>query len=158
MIYADGTKLYLVVDNINDSLKLQRVIDKFLLWASINGLSVNSSKYFFVSFARSQSQLGTSYSIHNSQLEGVDSIRDLCVILEAKMTFGNQIETVVNKCLRTLGFIKNVSRDFKSVSTLVNLHKSLLLPIFTFCSPIWFSHTEAAMSDLVSIEHNSEIC
>ena len=50
-------------------------------------------------------------------MEEVDSMRDLGVIFDAKMTFGNQIEIVVNKCLRTLGFIKNVSRDFNSAST-----------------------------------------
>ena len=153
LLYADDAKLYLVVENINDSLKLQRDINKFLHWAAINGLSVNSSKCFFVSFARSQLQLGTSYLIHNSQLEGVDSMRDLGVVFDSKMTFGNQIEIVVNKCLRTLGFIKNVSRDFRSASTLVKLYKSLLLPILTFCSPIWLPHTENALSELVSIEH-----
>ena len=40
-------------------------------------------------------------------------MRDLGVIVDSKISFGNQVESVVNKCLRTLGFIKNVSRDFK---------------------------------------------
>ena len=75
------------------------------------------------------------------------------MVFDGKMTFGNQIEIVVNKCLRTLGFIKNVSGDFRSASTLVKLYKSLLVPILTFCSPIWLPHTEAAMGEIVSIEH-----
>ena len=130
-LYADDSKLYLVVENINYSLKLQRDIDEFLLWASVNnGLSMNSSKWFFMSFARRPFQLGTSYSIKNSHIEGVDFMRDLCVIFDVKMTFGNQIETVVNKCLRTLGFMKNMSHDFKSASKLVKLYK------LTFCSSI----------------------
>ena len=80
-------------------------------------------------------------------------MRDLGVVFDGKMTFGNQIEIVVDKCLRTLGFIKNVSRDFRSASTLVKLYKSLLLPILTFCSPIWLPHTKAAMDEIVPIEH-----
>ena len=77
-------------------------MDNFLLWASVNGLSVNSSKYFFVSFTRSASQIGTLYNTNNSQLEGMDSMRVLGVIFDSKITFVNQIETVANKCLKTL--------------------------------------------------------
>ena len=109
MIYVEDAKLYLVVENINDSLKIQQDLNKFSLWASIKGLSVDSSKCFFVSFARSPSQLGTSYSINNSQLEGVDCMRGLGVVFDTKMNFGNHIETVVNKCLRTLRFMRNVT-------------------------------------------------
>ena len=59
-------------------------------------------------------------------------MRDLGVVFDVKMAHGNQIEPVVNKCLRTLGLIKNVSCYFRSALTLVKLYKSLLLPILTF--------------------------
>ena len=50
--------------------------------------------------------LGSFYKINNIELEGVDSTRDLGVIVDSKISFGNQIKSVVKKCLRTLGFIK----------------------------------------------------
>ena len=48
LLYADGAKLYLLMKDINDLLKLQQEIDNFLLWASVNGLSVNFDKCFFM--------------------------------------------------------------------------------------------------------------
>ena len=75
------------------------------------------------------------------------------MIFDSAMSFENQIQNVVNKCLKTLGFIKNVSREFRSTSTLVKLYKSLLLPILTYCSPIWLPHTETALGESIAIEH-----
>ena len=60
----------------------------------------------------------------------------LAWFLIQKWPLATRLKLLVNKCLRTLGFIKNVSRDFRCASTLVNLYKSLLLPILTYCSPI----------------------
>ena len=82
MLYADDAKLYLGVENINDSLKLNRGMDNFLLLASVNCLSVNSSKCLFMSFARSVPQLSTSYNLNYLQLMGVDSMRDLGMIFD----------------------------------------------------------------------------
>ena len=153
LLYADDAKLYLVIKDINDLLKLQQEIDNFLLWASVNGLSVNSDKCFFMSFARG-SESGSSYKLNGSDLEGVDSMRDLGVIVDSKMSFGKQVESVVNKCLRTLGFIKTVSRDFKCTSTLVKLYKSLILSVLTYCPPIWLPHMEAALGGRLQSSKN----
>ena len=54
LLYSDDAKLYLVLKDINDLLKLEQEIDTFLLWASVNRLSVNSDKCCFMSFARGQ--------------------------------------------------------------------------------------------------------
>ena len=78
---------------VNNSLKLQREMDNFLLWASVNGLSVNSVKCFVMPFARGSVQLGTSYKINDTDLEGVDTMRNLGVVVDSKMSFVNHIES-----------------------------------------------------------------
>ena len=82
LLYADGAKLYLLMKDINDLLKLQQEIDNFLLWASVNGLSVNFDKCFFMSFLRGSVQSSSSYKIDDTDLEGDDSMRDLDVIVD----------------------------------------------------------------------------
>ena len=83
---------------------------------SINGLKVNESKCNFLPFARGSLTLDTSYSIDNNILDRVGSTRDLGVMVDFSMSFDDQNSAVVKKSLRILGFIKNVSSDFRSAS------------------------------------------
>ena len=105
-------------------------------WASANGLTVNNSKCNFILLARGSLNLQTAYMIGKVSLGRVDYIRDLGVMIDSTMSFDAQISTVVKKCLKILGFMKNASSDFRRLSTLVHLYKSLLLPILTYCSSI----------------------
>ena len=153
LLYADDAKLYLIIRDSLNSRNLQRdEIDNFFQWASSNGLVVNPRKCFFMSFSRCPCESPSSYKIGDCSLARVDSMRNLGVIFDSAMSFENQIQNVVNKCLKTLGFIKNVSRDFRSASTLVKLYKSLLLPILTYCSPIWLPHMETDLGKLIVIK------
>ena len=49
-----------------------------------------------MSFAWDLVQLGSSYKLNGTDLRGFDSMRDLGVIVDSEMSFGNQIESVVN--------------------------------------------------------------
>lgn len=42
--FADDEKIARVVNNVNDSIELQKSIDNFMLWCDVNGLAVNESK------------------------------------------------------------------------------------------------------------------
>ena len=108
---------------------------------SANRLAVNPNKCIFMTFSRSPSVPMAPYKMNDCILERADSIRDLGVIMDPTMSFGIQIQSVVNKCLRTLEFIKNVSRDLRVASTLVKLYKSVLLPLLTYCSPRWVNNS-----------------
>jgi hypothetical protein len=53
------------------------------------------------------------YVIGDSDLERVDVINELGVIpVDNRMTFVNQIESIVSKSTRMLGFIKLISKEF----------------------------------------------
>ena len=75
------------------------------------------------------------------------------MIMDSTMSFGNQIKSLVNKCLRTIEFVKKVSLDFSTASALVELYKFLLLPMLTFCSPTWLPHSGVALGELLVVEH-----
>ena len=60
---------------------------------------------------------------------------------------------VVKKYLIILSFILNITLDFRNVSTLAHLYKSLLLPILTYSSSVWFLKTSTDFDRLIAIEH-----
>ena len=77
----------------------------------------------------------------------------MCVIFDSRMSLNDQIAEIVKKSLRILGFVKNISSVFRNASTLVHLYKSLLLPIWIYCSSICLSHTQTALNELIAIKH-----
>jgi hypothetical protein len=50
------------------------------------------------------------------ELERVNSIIDLGVILDSKLSFRNHIDSIVNKSSAMLGFIKHLSCEFRDPS------------------------------------------
>ena len=85
--------------------------------------TVNNSTCNFMSLARGLLNLQTAYTIVDVSLGRVDSIRDLGVMIGSTMSFDVQISTVVKKSLKILGFIKNVSSDFRRPSTLTRTNR-----------------------------------
>ena len=153
LLYADDAKIYKIVKSPSDALLLQRDLDRLHSWAIRNGLQINLLKCNVISFLRGVSTFEFEYSIDSVMLDKVDTIRDLGVIYDKSLTFEEQIKVVTKKCSKILGFIRNVTFDFRSPHTLAHLYKSLLLPVLSYCSPSWFPYTQTALSQLVAIEH-----
>ena len=77
LLYADDATLFFVIRDPRDSTLLQLEMNKFLIWASANGLNVSDNKCNFSSIARKSHTLQTSYRVGNTVLGRVDSLRDL---------------------------------------------------------------------------------
>ena len=94
------------------------------------------------------------YKINGTTLESVETIRDLGVILDQKLTFSDQITAMVSKGNRALGLL---IRSFQSASPRSNLDKKAALAAFNanvrsvleYSSVIWAG---AARCHLVRVE------
>jgi hypothetical protein len=82
------------------------------------------------------------YVIGDSDLERVDVINDLGVLVDNRMTFVNQIESIVSKSARMLGFIKRISREFNNPYTYKTLYVALVLSGLEYASYLWSPHQE----------------
>ena len=63
------------------------------------------------------------------------------------------MEATISKSLKTLGFIKRSTVDFRSVQSILSLYKSLILPSLTYGSAMWAPYTKNAFAKLESIQH-----
>jgi hypothetical protein len=75
----------------------------------------------------------------------VDSIRDLEVIIDSKMTFTDHIDVIVGRASATLGYIRSLAREFDDPYTLKTLFISLVRPKLEYAScvrdPIYEVHS-----------------
>ena len=90
---------------------------------------------------KSNDIISSLYKINGSVVVETDKVRDLGVLLDSKWSFNDQIDAVLSKSLRSLGFIKRVSAYFSSIKTIIYLFKTLVLPSISFAAVIWSPYT-----------------
>lgn len=108
LLYADDIKIFRIVDSPNASEEVQDDILRFEEWCHRNMLNINYNKCFYIQFSRKQKPKVNKYHFNDTQNEvmNVETIRDLGVIFDVKLTFKNHVEQCCNKALKLLGFIK----------------------------------------------------
>ena len=153
IIYADDVKLFSRVSTPMDSSKLQRDLDSLVRWSTENGLPFNVSKCKVMHFRRARTCTEFNYTINGSILEKVDETKDLGVIMDYRLSFEPQESAVIVKAMRLVGFIRRTTVDFLSPHTLLHLYKSLVIPIITYCSPVWSPYTQDSFIRLEAIQH-----
>jgi hypothetical protein len=107
-MYADDSKMYFQIRNEADHYRAQTELHKFSQWCIDNKMLLNLSKCKTISFTRSSSRIDFVYHLSNCALERVDTISDLGVILDSKLTSTPHIDATVNKASKKLGFIKGI--------------------------------------------------
>ena len=108
--YANDAKLYLIISKLEDTIMLQSNLDIFHEWSIKNGLLINFEQSKLITFSRGTRMFEVDYSIDSRVLERVKEIRNLEVIYGSSLSFYSQFKTVVKKCLRILGFIRNITQ------------------------------------------------
>ena len=76
-----------------------------------------------ISFCQGEYLYNGQYKLAQIELERVHHIRDLGVIMDKSLSYREQLQVVVKKCLRILGFIRNVTIDFNNPQTIAYLYK-----------------------------------
>jgi hypothetical protein len=94
------------------------------------------------------------YVIGDRDLERVEVIKDLGVLVDSRMTFGNHIESIVSKSARMFGFIKRISKEFNDPYTHKMLYVAFVWPGLEYASCVWSPHQEVHLARVERIQHN----
>jgi hypothetical protein len=94
------------------------------------------------------------YSINGTTLERVDEIKDLGVIMDRRMSFLSNIEAVIWKLSRMLGFNKRISREFHDTYSHKTLYTSLVRPNLEHAACVWSLHQSVYSERLEQVQHN----
>ncbi|CAH2084880.1 unnamed protein product [Euphydryas editha] len=105
-LYADDLKIYRDIKTNSDVLLLQQDLDAIQNWCHDNLMILNTSKCYHMTFTRNRNILASKYSLNGVSLQKVDTIRDLGVQLDRKLSFVNHFDTIVAKALKIGRFCK----------------------------------------------------
>jgi hypothetical protein len=135
--YADDMKLYLPIKTSQDCLKIQSDFDRLTEWCVENSLPLNVNKCKILTFTRSFTPVTVSHVLNGIVLKRVNTITDLGVILDSKLSFRENIDSVVNKGSAMLCFIKRLSREFRDPYTLKVLFVTYVRSKLEYTICVW---------------------
>ena len=91
-MYADDLKLYTEITSFADCERLQGALNLIESWCNNNSLPLNAAKCNVMSFCRKSSPEIFAYNLGDSLLQRPNTIKDLGVIFDKRLTFTNHIE------------------------------------------------------------------
>src|SRR5277367_223261 len=132
--YADDTKLYQRVCNAEDATGLQRDLDIVVKWCHDNNMLLNINKCSVMHFGLKNKR--HTYEISGTAIPAVDTCSDLGVITSNTLSVSNQVDSVVSKANRFIGYIKRHIR-YLDAATVRTLYNTYIRAITEFCIQSW---------------------
>lgn len=127
LLYADDMKLFRSIGSIQDSFEMQQDLNTLVVWSEENCLPFNINKCEKITFSRkNKNEIPTTYKIFNTTLKTTDTVKDLGVYIDKKISFVPHITQLVRKAKKTMGFILRNSKNFRNFQTLKLLYYALV--------------------------------
>lgn len=153
LMYADDIKVYMKIKNPRDSINLQADLDKLGVYYAENRIGINISKCSYISFTRKKYANLFDYKINNVVINKLNSVRDLGVKVDSKLTFSEHIDSITNKAYKNLGFIFRVTQPFSDVGCLKMLYYSYVRSVLEYCSTVWNPQYITYVQNLENIQN-----
>lgn len=151
-LYADDLKIARKIESPKDRELLQYDLDEVANWCINNKMQLNLNKCYHVKFTRKNNCISTEYHLYNHKVQEVETIKDLGVLFDRKVTFIPHIETIIKKASKMLGFVLRNSKGFCKSSTKIMLYNSLVRSILEYSSIVWRPHYATHMLRLERIQ------
>ena len=135
-LFAGDCVCYREIKDIEDTLKLQKDIDRLGIWARKWGMRFQPVKCNMMQLAKKHNKIDASYTLEGTVLENVESIKYLGVTITSDLKWNSRIRNVCSKANRTLGFLRrnlfSCPQDVKEAA-----YKTLVRPILEYGSTVW---------------------
>lgn len=141
LFYADDCKLIKEINSTEDSASLQQDLSAVESWCNSNKLPLNNSKCTSLSFTnKTVNAIQTTYVLNGSPISSSSSTKDLGVYVDKQLRFSENIENMVNKAYRSLGFVIRMGRHFVTLDAIMHLYVTLVRPHLDYASVVWSPH------------------
>ena len=139
--YADDTQLYISGserDAASTMSKITDCIDAISLWMSSNRLKLNGDKTQFIWLGSRQRLAKISKDnlvIQGAEISPLDSVRDLGVIIDCKLTMEDHVNSVVKSCFFQLRQLRSIRRSLPTDARKALVH-SFVASRIDYCNAI----------------------
>jgi len=147
--YIDDVLLLAVSHSLEGNVdKLTRAFDTVTYKLNALGLDIDADKTEVIHFTRSRSNPTLDPFINISPpntrartIRPTPVMRWLGVFFDRKLSFKKHVETMATRALSTISGLRILANSIRGLSVLNArlLFKTVVLPVLTFASPVWFT-------------------
>ena len=158
LMFADDIKLYSEITNHSDTVCLQNDLTKLHDWSRTWHLKLNPGKCKSFCITLRRNPIIKHYVIGNTRLENVETIRDLGVILDRKLTFSHHIDTMVSKANKIMGIIMRSMQTGHKLGTfnwksILTAYYGNVRAILEYCCVIWGGAANTHLNRIERVQH-----
>ena len=153
--FADDCVCYREIKEIEDTVKLQKGIDRLGSWARKWGIRVQPVKCNMMQLTKKlTNKIQASYILEGTVLENVESIKYLAMTITNDLKWNTHIINICTKANRTLGSLR---RNLYSCPQDVNetAYKIMVRPIIEYGSSVWDSYTQGLQGELENVQNRA---
>ncbi|BES91225.1 Retrotransposon protein [Nesidiocoris tenuis] len=77
----------------------------------------------------------------------------MVILFDSRLTMTDHINRISARAMKTLGFLKRNTRDFRDIPALVTLCRSLVVPTLEYGSVVWSPFYAAHIHQLERVQH-----
>ena len=151
-LFADDCVCCREIKDEEDTMKLQRDIDRLDSWARKWGMRFQPVKCNMMQLTRKRiKKIHASYTLEGTDLENVESIKYLGVTITSDLRWNTHVSNVCTKAKRTLGFLR---RNLHSCPQEVQeaAYKGLVRPVLDFGNSVWDPPGVVLQEELESVQ------
>ena len=138
LMFADDVKMYRRIDSMVDVRHLQVQLDRLVCWSERWGLKLNPAKCKVLTLTLRRNLVIGTYKIGDVALERVQVMRDLGIMLDQGLTFGDHVDYTVRKANRALGLLMRTFQTGKNGRPLIASNQRAIMSTF-FCQRSLYS-------------------
>ena len=135
-LFADDSLLYRTIETPQDSETLQKDLDTLQLWESKWKMEFHPGKCQTIRITNKIKPSSHTYFIHGTPVSVTDSAKYLGVIIDSKLTWKKQYDSISKKCNNSLAFLR---RNLGSAATHIKAqcYTTLVRPSAEYASQVW---------------------
>ena len=151
----DDCVCYHEIKDKEDTLKLQRDIDRLGNWAWKWGMRFQPVKFNMMQLTRKHlNKIQASYKLEGTVLENVDNIKYLGVTITNNLKLNTHISSICTKAIRTLRFLRRTlfscPQNVKEAA-----YKGMVRTFLEYGSSVWDSHTVKLQEELEKVQNRA---
>ncbi len=154
-LFADDSKCYKRISSIEDCQNLQEDINHLFTWSNIWRMKFNASKCTILSVTRKHNPVNFNYTMNNTILEKVKSMKDLGVWVTHDLIWSTHCEKIIAKGRSSLAFIKRAVGFHAPQTVSKQLYISMVRSILEYCPQVWSSASLKCSQQVESIQRQA---
>lgn len=139
LCYADDTKIYRIIKNMDDRNELQQNITKLEKWSEENGLTLNPKKTFHVSYGKKRA-ISSMYFLKGQLIQETNIVKDLGIFFDKELTFKHHIEHLSKRAQQMIGAARRFVHGISNPFMIAKIYRIYIQPIFEYGAIIWNQH------------------